>query len=147
MADSLTKRITSQIVAVIGAPGVPAGVTVNKSRDTAVALNELPMYSVYLENEHQEPQGQPRRPVLIKRELDLSVKIRVAGTDDDIDPHRQWIIAQIFSDISLGGLANNVQEIDSEWESEEGTDGSYTAAILHLKVEYQTKSADITARQ
>jgi hypothetical protein len=146
MADSYTKRITSQIVAVLGAPGVPTGVTVNKSRDTAVAVNELPMYSVYLDNEHPEPIGQPRRPVLIKRELDLAVKIRVAGTDDDIDPHRQWVIAQIMTDTSLGGLASNIQEGDTEWDSEEATDGNYTASIIRFKVEYYTKPADITAR-
>jgi hypothetical protein len=146
MADSYTKRITSQIVAAIGATGVPAGVTVNKSRDTAVAVNELPMYSVYLDNEHPEPVGQPRRPVLIKRELDLAIKIRVLGTDDDIDPHRQWIIAQIMGDPSLGGLASNITEVDSEWDSEEATEGNMTAFIVHFKVEYQTKPADITAR-
>jgi hypothetical protein len=147
MADSITKRIAAQVVTVIGALGVPAGVTVNKTRDTAVALNELPMYSVYLDNEHADPQGQPRRPVITKRELDLAVKIRVNGTDDDIDPHRQWIIASIIGDPSLGGLATNVTEGDTEWDSEEGTDGSFTATIIHFKVEYQTKPADITARQ
>jgi hypothetical protein len=146
MADSFTKRIVARGVAVISAPGIPTGVTVNKSRDTAVALNELPMYSLYLDNEHAEPQGQARRPVLIKRELDLAIKIRVQGTDDDIDPHRQWIIASIMADTSLGGLASNIQEGDTEWDSEEATDGNYTASIIHFKVEYYTKPADITAR-
>lgn len=148
MADSYTKRIVAQTVTAISAPGGPSGVTVNKSRGTAIAQSELPMYSVYLIQEQPEPQGQPRRPAAMKRMLELVVKIRVNGTDDDVDPHRQWIIAQIGADPSLGGLAIYTQEGVTTWDSEsvEGTDGEFTAADVHFSVEYQTKPADITAR-
>jgi hypothetical protein len=142
MADSYTKRIIAQVVAVIA----KTGVTVNKMRAGTVAQNELPMYSVYLLQEDPKPVGQPRRPAAMKRTLELAIKIRVAGTDDDTDPHRQWVIAQLGADTSLSGLAIYVDEGITEWDTEEGTDGEYTVAIVHFNVEYQTMAIDITAR-
>jgi hypothetical protein len=146
MADSLTKQIGNNVVAVIGAVGKPAGVTVNKSRDTAVSITELPMYSVYLGTEQVAPIGQPKRPPALKRTLDLTVKIRVNGTDDDTDPHAQWIISQINADTSLGGVATYVEETQREWFSDEASDGNYTAQVIHFSVEYMTKPGDITAK-
>jgi hypothetical protein len=142
MADSITKKITTAVVNALANPGV----TVNKQRSSNVAMNEMPMYSVYLKFEHPEPKGQSRRPVLMLRTLDLIVKVRVLGDDDDADPHRQFVIAKLGEDATLGGLVTNVSEGDSEWFTEEGIDGESTGAVLHFAVEYTTKPTDITAK-
>lgn len=144
MADSKRQVILNQVAALLSDAANPSGqVTATKQRSIPVGATEGPAYSVYKIHEQVSPIGN-KRGTLKSRLLTLAVKLQVNGTDGDLDPHEQWALSQILKDRTLGGLANDIQESETEWEGVEGTDTSATSAIMTFNVEYQTSLADLT---
>lgn len=143
MSASITKQITSAVVTLLRT-GAPSGVSVDKSRKAAYGENELPRYSVYLIHEQPKAIGNPRAPALMMRNLTLEIRLTAAGTDDDADDHRVWVVSQMGNAGRLGGLVKNISESETAWDMAEGTDSEFTVCTVRYVIEYGTDPIDLT---
>lgn len=154
MADSIRKRIIDALMARLDdgpaedSPSL-ADRRINKNRSIPIGKDELPMYSVYFIHESPTTVGNPRRPVVLDRRLLLEVRVIVRGTDDDADPHCQWVTAQLASVDRLPqedgtNLILNISEAETLFEPLEGSDGKITVTSIRWTVEYKTLPADMT---
>lgn len=154
MADSIRKLITDQVLQRLdGGPlsGSPtlAGGRINKNRSIPVGRDEMPMYSVYFIHEAPTPVGNPRRPVIVDRKLTIETRIIVRGTDDDADPHCQWVTSQMGVGerlVATDGtrLTLSISEGETVFEALEGSEGKVTFTSIRWVIEYRTLPADIT---
>lgn len=144
MSDSRTELILQAIVAALDGEGKPSGLTVNRSRRQAVPPADLPMISVYpLREEIKKPADNRRSPVK-DRHLLVGLRCRAQGLDDAADPLRQWAVAALESDPSLGGLALDAAEESGEWAAADASDADFTVAEMSFSVRYITARADLT---
>jgi hypothetical protein len=144
MADSRTEKILQAIVAALDAAGKPSGSTVNRSRRQAVEPSELPMFSVYPKEEAVKLATESRRTGVADRALTVQVRCRAAGTDEQLDPLRQWVVAALAADLSLGGLAINVVEMGGPWDAADASDNDYSVCEMDFSVRYTTARANLT---
>jgi hypothetical protein len=144
MSASRTELILQAIVAALDAEGKPEGVTVNRSRRQAVEPGELPMISVYpLREEIKKPEENRRSPVKDRRLL-VRLRCRAQGTDEALDPLRQWAVMALESDPSLGGLALDTAEDSGEWAAADDSKADYSVSEMDFSVRYVTARADLT---
>jgi len=144
MADSRTELIIQAIVAALDAGGKPSGSTVNRSRRQSVEPAELPMFSVYPIREETKLAHENRRSGIADRTLSVRIRCRAAGADAALDPLRQWVVAAMHADLSLGGLAINVIEQSAEWAAAGESDGDYSVCEMDFSVRYTTARANLT---
>ena len=144
-ATSITERIIGAICAALQSRGGPSGLTVDRERRRAIDAAQLPNISVYPTTEQAtRPHGSRTSPA-VQRVLGIDVRLRAAGDSSATDPLRLWAVQQIMADPSLGGLALDVEEGSTEWETEEGTEGKIEAAICTFQVTYVTARASLAA--
>jgi len=154
MADSIRKQITDAILQRLdGAPmdNAPsiANKRINKNRSLPPNRNELPMYSVYFMHEAPKPAGNMRRPVLLDRKLLIEVRVIVSGTDDDADPHCQWVTSRLGNGAQIqsqdgSNLTMSISELETIFDTLEGSEGKVTLTGIRWTVEYHTNPGDIT---
>jgi len=144
MADSRTELIIQAIVAALDAGGKPSGSTVNRSRRQAVEPSELPMFSVYPMAEETKLARENRLSGVADRTLSVRIRCRAAGTDEQLDPLRQWVVAAMHTDPSLGGLAINTVEQSADWAAADASDADYSVCEMDFSVRYTTARADLT---
>jgi len=144
MASSKRQQIIDAVATLLSDAANPNGqIVATKMRSIAVGTTEAAAYSVYKIHEQVTPIGS-KFGTLKSRLLTLAIKLQVNGDDEALDPHEQWALAQVLKDRTLGGLAIDTQETDTEWEGVEGTDTNATSAIVTFTVEYRTLLADLT---
>lgn len=144
MAESRTEQILQAIVNALEGEGKPSGSTVNRSRRQAVNPDELPMFSVYPLREDKKRATENRRSPILDRRLLFRVRCRAQGQDEALDPLRQWAVAALATDLSLGGLALEVLEEEEEWAAADASDADYSVAEMSFSVRYQTARGDLT---
>lgn len=143
---SLTEQIMAKIVTQLTADGGPSPLTVNRERYYPSSRQELPMISVYPMHEDVTRIGGSRSTTGVERDLHIQVRHRATGDAAAVDPLRVWVVSQLIARLSLDTLAIDVEEVSTDWEHEDATDGGYEAAITTFKVHYATKAADLTSK-
>jgi hypothetical protein len=143
---SLTEQILAKVVTLLDADGKPEGVSVNRERVNPASRAELPMISVYQMREDVTRVGGSRTSPGTDRDLHLQVRCRATGDSSSTDPLRVWTVATLSGLPGLGGLSLDVEELSTEWEHEDATDGGYDVAVMTFKVRFATKVADLTAK-
>jgi hypothetical protein len=154
--SSIRKRITTLMLQRLAGddetplPPWLGAVKMSKNRSTAIAADEMPMYSVYFVNDQPTAVGaDPRRAVLVKRNLLIEARIIVKGNDDDADPHCIWVTDRMVGadqciDQEGNKLALSVVEAETPFEPLEGTQGEVVTTKIRFLVEYTTHRKDIT---
>lgn len=155
MADSIRKRIVDQLMARLAGdvdtprPDALGSANINKNRGTAIGKDEMPMYSIYFLSDPPKPAGNMRHPVLQDRKLLIEVRVIVLGTDDDADPHCQWVTNRLATADRLPqddgtNLALGIMENETLFEPLEGAIDEMTVTKIRWTVEYKTRPEDIT---
>jgi len=145
MAQSITQRIIQAVVDVL-TNAAPQGTNVKKGRKTPVNESALPLVQVYWHIENTHGVGNPRRPMLMTRNLVLEIKFSVAGDDEEFDAGRQWIVAALWNADTLGGLIKNITEAETVPCLEDSSvNQTITAGAIRYAVEYTTLPGDITS--
>jgi hypothetical protein len=154
MADSVRKQIVDKIMQRLDggpfsdAPTIYSG-RLNKNRSIPIGRDELPMYSVYFIHEAPQAVGNPRRPVILDRRLTIETRIIVRGTDDDADPHCQWVTSQLGNPEPITApdgkrLTLSIAEGETVFAALEGSEGKVLNTAIRWVVEYKTLPADMT---
>ena len=149
--SSIREQILSAIVATLGAAGAPAGLTVHRERTRPIESDSLPAVMVYAEDDVPKPfAAQNYRAPLTERQLTVVLECRAQGSlttavDVALDPIAIWATQQMFADVSFGGLANEVEEGRSAWQSREG-DLPVASCAIHFTVKYRTSRLDPTLK-
>lgn len=132
------------MIAALDGPGKPAGVTVDRLRRQAVEPGELPRISVYPLDEAVTRAPPNRGSAKADRLLRIAIVSRVQGTDEALDPLRQWVAAVMASPALLAGLAVAVDEKATDWEAVEDSERDYSVAASDWEIRYVTRSNDLT---
>jgi hypothetical protein len=144
MADSRREQILKQIVAMLDGDAKPSGLTVNRSRRQAVPLEALPMLSIYKAREEVRRAHEGRRSLVLDRSFHFTVRCRVAGDDEALDPLEQWVVAALASNPSLGGLVLEILEENTEWSGADDSKTDYSVSELTFLARYVTARGDLT---
>jgi hypothetical protein len=145
MADSITLRILTAVYDALSA-AAPDATTVRKGRKSPSSEAKCPMVQVYWHIEQNVGVGNPRRPMLMTRNLVMEIKITVVGEDEDFDAQRQWVVAALWNAGNLGGLVKNLSEAETiPVIDDSSVSGSMTAGAIRYAVEFTTSPGDITA--
>jgi hypothetical protein len=145
MAASLAQRIIDAVQAALTS-GAPQGVSVKKGRKAPKNEPKAAHVQVYWHHEASSGIGDPRKPMLMNRQMVLEIKVTVPGEDEDFDAQRQWIVAAMWRAGNLGGLAKNVSEAETIPYLEDSSEsGTLTASAIRYAVEYTTAPGDLTA--
>ena len=139
MADTYVKKILAAIVALVDADGKPAGVKVSASRKRATGSGAgLKHIAVFPVHDEPSPSSEPRNRAFpaTKRLLTVALECRCAGTDLDNEVLRAWAYGQVMKDFSLGGLALNLTEGNTEWHGDLDSNADYSEAPMEVVVEY-----------
>jgi hypothetical protein len=150
MTTTIREQIMTAIVAALGAAGAPAGLTVHRERTKPIETDSLPAILLYAEDETPKPWGHSQyRAPLTERQLTVVLECRAQGSlatpvDAALDPVYAWAAQRMFADVSFGGLANEVEEGRTAWQSKEG-DVPVASCAIHFTVKYRTSRLDPTA--
>lgn len=152
-AATIREQIISAIIAALGVMGGnrPGGLTVHRERTRPIEVDSLPAILVYAEDDVPKPLGQQvYGSPLTERQLTVSLECRAQGTssvspDEALDPLLVYATQQMFADEKFGGLANQVEEGKTAWNSREG-DVPVASARLSFTVRYRTSRLDPTSK-
>jgi hypothetical protein len=144
MADSRLERIAQYLVAQIDADGKPEGLLVDRQRTLPLDETTLPAVVVYFIKETAEKIA--GRSTVVRRRAVFRIEKRVAGepTDQKLEPLRQWVVAQLMADFSLGGLAKEIDEMGSQCD-QIVKDIVVGAEATDFEVTYYTQVNDLTS--
>lgn len=139
--------------ALIGAltAGAPAGLTVHRERTRPIEQESLPAIMVYSDDDIPKPLGEQHYAApLTERHLSLSLECRAQGSsgvspDEALDPVLVWAAAAVAKDPKFGGLATDVSEGKTVWNSKEG-DVPVASAKWSITIKYRTSRLDPTLK-
>jgi hypothetical protein len=142
MADSVRKQIVVAVAAALAA-GSPPG-TVYRARTASFEVADLPAFNIYpLSEECKEDEHDAKLRVL---RLRVTCEVKAAAVsdqvDDLIDPLTQWVTAKL-QDQQFNGLAEQCQEVSTEWTIEAGNQ-DICGANVEFEISYRTARADQT---
>jgi hypothetical protein len=141
---TIGELITEHAVAVL-TTGLP-GVLVCNQRIRPFEPTELPAVNVKMGLERVTyPTQMKRTAPVADRELHLMVRMEAAGDPPATDPLRVLVIQTLMGDRSLGALALGIEEVESQWEDEAGSDATYGVLIIDFAIRYLTAANDPTA--
>lgn len=143
MSGSLTNTIIENVTGALttaAAAGPVAGktVTVERGRTRPTEPGELPVVFVRPAKEYVEKIGTGIRVAGMKRRLHVAVLIRAAGLDADLDPFRSFVIETVMKDLTAGGIASEINELEHDWEADGASDGDYAQDQITFEAVYQT---------
>jgi hypothetical protein len=156
---TIREQIIETVVAALAAaeaggknpPAKPGGLTVHRERTRPLDQDELPAIVVKEAKEGKpRPVGSTYKAPYVEREMFVALEFRAAGSsgvspDQALDPLIAWGLYQVFGDESFGGIANGVEELETDWHSKEG-DAALAAATTHLAIKYRTSRIDPSSR-
>jgi hypothetical protein len=144
LAKTIGELITEHAVAVLTA-GLP-DVLVCNQRIRPFEQAELPAVNVKMGNERVTyPTAMKRTAPVADRELHLMIRLEAAGDPPATDPLRVLVIQTLMGDRSLAGLAIGIDEVESQWEDEAGSDATYGVLIIDFAIRYLTAANDPTS--
>jgi hypothetical protein len=144
-AKTIGQLITEHAETVLAA-GL-SGVLVCNQRVRPFEQTELPAVNVKMGVERVTyPTQMKRTSPVADRELHLMIRMEAAGDPPATDPLRVLVIRTLMGDRSLGGLAINIEEVESQWEDEAGSDATYGVLIVDFAIRYLTSANDATIR-
>jgi hypothetical protein len=148
---TIREQIVERVVAAIAGGSPPVGLTVHRERTRPIELDDLPAVVVKdaKESKPRPIQSNYKAP-FVEREISIVLEFRAKGSsgvspDQAIDPLYAYAMVQIFKDESFGGLANGVEEGETEWRAKEG-DTLLAASTTHLSIKYRTSRIDPSSR-
>jgi hypothetical protein len=143
-SKTIGELITEHAVAVL-TTGLP-GVLVCNQRVRPFEPTELPAVNVKMGLERVTyPTQMKRTAPVADRELHLMIRLEAAGDPPATDPLRVLAIQTLMADRSLGALALGIEEVESQWEDEAGSDATYGVLIIDFAIRYLTAANDPTA--
>jgi hypothetical protein len=150
MATIREQIISAATTALSETEGAPVGLTVHRERTRSIEADSLPALMTYFEDDEPAPIGSKYKAPLIERDINLAVECRALGSidvspDQALDPLIEWVLTQLFSDESFGGLANGIVERKTVWNSKEGN-VPLASATIHLTIKYRTSRIDPSAK-
>lgn len=141
--DSRREKICQYMVEQLGAEGKPDGLLVDRQRSFPLDATLLPAALVYLVAETAERIG--AQSTVTRRKAVFRVELRVADepSDQQLDPLISWTVQQLMSDFKLGGLADGIEEMGSQWKQEVTKEVVIGAVGVDFEVTYRTVVNDL----
>ena len=143
---SRRSQIVDAIVTALDGAGKPVGLTVYRTRADALKAANLPAVVVSRVQEEAH-RGDGPRGYKARRSLSIRVDCYVSTTtdgetsEDALDPLTSWAVQAVMADPTLGGLANNTNEVATQW-SVSDTDAVYAHALVGFAVDYITAAGN-----
>jgi hypothetical protein len=143
---SIRSAILDAVYAAVNAGGKPAGVTVYRTRDAALADAQLPAI-VLTRVQEDVVRGDGPRGYKVRRTLRVQVDCYTATatdgetSEDALDPITSWVVQAVMADPTLGGLAHNSNELATSWTLEDRNSVHAHAAVV-FGLEYITAAGN-----
>lgn len=146
---SIRNQIIAAIVSELDGAGKPSGLTVERVPLANVEDTMLPHIAVVLVRESVSRPSSDKLRAFPIRERSLKVKLEcravAAGPaffpDEALDPLLCWSTKKLAANPTLGGLALEVEEAETEWESD-AADANFGLASMYWTVRFATNSKD-----
>jgi len=141
----MTKRadIRQAIETLLDAVGKPAGLTVSRKRVRPLRTNELPLSEIASAEEQviedQDSDGLERTYVVA---LTHFVKTTTADPEAELEELLGWAVAQLASDVSLGGFALSAVESGTEWFADE-QEAVFAGARQEFEITFTTLHGEV----
>lgn len=144
--SSIRSQIIAAMKSALDAPEKPTGLSVHRTKTRPITADKLPAIVIYRLQEPTERRD-GRFGEVAERQLHVRCECRVKlhvdedALDDALDSVTSWAVQALMADPTLGGLAENIQEVNTNWVAAEANQ-VYGAALLDFAVTYQTLAAD-----
>jgi hypothetical protein len=151
LPSSIRMQIMDALVAALSAGGAPTGLTVHRERTRPIEQDSLPAIMVYADDDTPKPLAQQHYAApLTERHLSLALECRAQGAagvspDEALDPVLVWAASAVAKDPRFGGLATDVEEGKTVWNSREG-DVPVASAKWSITIRYRTSRLDPTSK-
>ncbi len=144
MALSIRERVLAAAkTALAGITGIP-GLTVDRDRRDPV--EDFP--AIVLQDGGQVVTARVVGAELVTQRADIELYSRAAASGTEINALHAAAKAALLADVTLGGLATDIREIETTpAEADIGdTDRPYRAAVLQMEIDFWTTEADPTVQ-
>jgi len=143
MADTIREQIGASFETLIAGVGKPAALNVERGRVLQLEEALLPLTTVFNIRENRGDDD-PLDEVLewdLELGVETTVKADGQSSDEELDPFLSWNQKAILADRRLGGLAQNVAIVSTQWEREQLSE-PFGRALQAFRVKYQTDEDD-----
>lgn len=144
MSASVRERILQAVLQRLQAAADSLSVKVVRSPTAAISREQSPTLALYPESDtiRERPNDRVERELVVR-----VVAIARATTTDgpELQADRLLVVAHraLMTEVTLGGLALGVRELDSEWDVEDA-DATACAIPARYEVRYRTLASDLT---
>lgn len=143
MADTIREQIGASFETLIDGVGKPAALNVERGRVLQLEEALLPLTTVFHIRENRGDDD-PLDEVLewdLELGVETTVKADGQSSDEELDPFLSWNQKAILADRRLGGLAQNVAIVSTQWEREQLSE-PFGRALQVFRVKYHTDEDD-----
>ncbi len=145
--STIREQIIEAVLTVLNTstpPGVPA---CTRLKMEPMSASDLPAMTIFPMREEVQPAKGGRFAPFVERILTVKIVMEAAGSDTTtadqaVDPMAAWI-SQLGGS-TLGGVALDTEEGQSEWLYQEG-DFPYAALATELMIHYRTAKANASS--
>jgi hypothetical protein len=142
MADTIREQIGAAFVTLIDGVGKPAALNVERGRVLDLDSADLPLTTVF---NVRESRVDEELDEVLEWDLEIGVETTVKAdgqsSDEELDPFLSWTHKAILADRRLGGLAQNVGIVSTQWEREQLAE-PFGRALQVFRIKYHTDEDD-----
>lgn len=140
MAASKREQILDYIVSALG---TALGLTVRRSRSTAIGKAETVAVSLYATSEDVQQHPNQRA----SRTLSIQVNVFTRGDEPDAlaDSSVATVVSTLMSNTRCGGLTNTLRETGISWDFDNEVSEDFGVASVTFEIEYTTSAASVAA--
>jgi hypothetical protein len=145
MGRSVREQLLLAVAATLHAPAQALGATLHRSPTAPIAREQCPALVLFPENEAVVERANDR----VTRELSLRITaltraVPPASPETQSDLLIVAAHAALMADVTLGGLALGLKEIETEWDIEDA-DAVAAAVSVRYRITYRTLAGDLSA--
>lgn len=144
MNASVRERILQAILQRLQGAAESLSVKVVRSPTAAISREQSPTLALYPESDtiRERPNDRVERELVIRV---VSIARTTTTEGPEIQADRLLVAAHraLMAEVTLGGLALGVRELDSEWDVEDA-DATACAIPARYEVRYRTLASDLT---
>lgn len=141
MSASIRERLLQALVARLAPAAATCGANLLRSPTLALPREQCPALLLFPESEAITDRANDR----VTRELTVRLTALARGDDAAEVADRLLVTAHVawFTDITFGGLALGIKELDTEWDLEDA-DASACVIPARYRISYRTLVSDLS---
>jgi hypothetical protein len=141
MAPSIREQLLRALVARLEPVAADQGARVLRSPTLAIPREQCPALLLFPESDVITERANDR----VSRELTVRLTALARGDEGEVFSDRLLVAAHqaLFADVTFGGMALGLKELDTEWDLEDA-DATACAVPARYRITYRTLVSDLS---